>query len=70
MKPTTKKYLATLLLSFFLGQLGVHRFYNKKIGTGLLMLLTVGGFGIWWLIDLILVAVGQFKDKNGRLVSF
>jgi TM2 domain-containing membrane protein YozV len=50
-----------------LGGLGVHRFYVGKIGTGILMLVTFGGLGIWALIDLIVIAVGSFKDKN-RLV--
>jgi len=63
-----KSRLAALLLCFFLGVLGVHRFYVGKIGTGILMLLTFGGFGIWALIDLILIVVGAFKDKEGRRV--
>lgn len=61
--------LAALLLVFFVGVFGAHRFYVGKIGTGLLMLFTIGGFGIWSLIDLIIIAVGGFKDKEGRLVS-
>ena len=60
--------LVAVLLCFFLGALGVHRFYVGKIGTGILMLLTLGGLGIWALIDLIVVLVGSFKDKEGRRV--
>ena len=54
-------------MCLLLGGLGVHRFYVGKIGTGILMLVTFGGLGIWALIDLIVIAVGSFKDKN-RLV--
>jgi len=49
--------------------LGVHRFYTGKIGTGILMLLTLGGLGIWVLVDLIMIAVGSFKDKEGRALA-
>ena len=61
-----KSRLVALLLCFFLGAFGIHRFYVGKIGTGILMLVTLGGVGIWALIDLIIVAVGSFKDKEGR----
>ncbi|GAB7088961.1 TM2 domain-containing protein [Marinifilum fragile] len=64
-----KNFVAMLLLCFFLGGLGVHRFYAGKIGTGILMLLTLGGFGIWTLIDFIIIAVGSFKDKEGRYIK-
>ena len=61
-----KDWLVTLLLAIFLGGLGVHRFYVGKIGTGLLMLFTAGGCGIWWLVDVIMIAVGSFTDSDGR----
>ena len=60
-----KGFVPALLLCLLLGGLGMHRFYVGKIGTGILMLFTLGGFGIWALIDLIMIAVGSFKDKNG-----
>lgn len=63
-----KSRLVTLLLCFFLGGLGVHRFYVGKMGTGLVMLLTLGGCGIWYMIDLIMIIVGAFKDQQGRVV--
>lgn len=63
------EWLIVLLFAFFLGWLGVHRFYVGKIGTGVLMIVTFGGLGIWALIDLIMVAVGQFKKKDGTLIT-
>ena len=60
--------LVALLFCVWLGVFGVHRFYVGKIGTGILMLMTIGGLGIWMLIDLILIAVGSFRDKEGRRV--
>lgn len=60
-----KSFVTVLLLCFFLGGLGVHRFYVGKTGTGILMLLTLGGLGIWSLIDFVMIAIGSFKDANG-----
>lgn len=60
-----KGFVPTILLCFFLGVFGIHRFYVGKIGTGILMLLTLGGLGIWSLVDFIIIVCGNFKDKNG-----
>lgn len=60
----------TLLLASFLGLFGIHRFYVGKIGTGILMLLTLGGLGIWTLIDIIVIACGNFTDKSGQYLNF
>jgi TM2 domain-containing membrane protein YozV len=59
-----------LLLCFFLGILGVHRFYVGKIGTGVLQLVTIGGLGIWALIDFIMIVVQKFTDKEGNVLTF
>ncbi|MBR2723660.1 MAG: TM2 domain-containing protein [Lentisphaeria bacterium] len=55
-----------LLLCFFLGGLGIHRFYVGKFGSGILMLLTWGLCGIWVLIDFIFILCGNFKDAEGN----
>jgi TM2 domain-containing membrane protein YozV len=60
-----KKFVPAVLLCFFLGSLGIHRFYLGKVVTGILMLLTLGGLGIWTIIDFVRLIVGSMKDKNG-----
>jgi TM2 domain-containing protein len=58
-----------LALAAILGLFGGHRFYVGKTGTGVLMAITIGGVGLWYLYDLILVASGSFRDAEGRLVQ-
>ena len=65
---STTDWLTLFLLTFFVGVLGVHRFYVGKIGTGFLMLLTLGVLGVWFLVDLILVVTGQFTNKDGEKI--
>jgi hypothetical protein len=60
-----KNFVLALLLSIFLGWLGIDRFYVHHVGLGLLKLFTVGGFGIWWIIDIVM-----FATKNVRYVKF
>lgn len=60
-----KKQLVALLLSIFVGEFGVDQFYIGNIGLGVGKLLTCGGCGIWWLVDVILFAINDhYKDKN------
>lgn len=61
-----KDWLTALLLSFFLGSLGVDRFYVGQTGLGIVKLLTCGGVGFWSLIDLVLVAMNRIPDDQGR----
>ena len=65
---STTDWLTLFLLTFFVGVLGVHRFYVGKIGTGVLMLITLGGLGVWFLVDLLLVVTGQFTNKDGQKI--
>ena len=57
--------LATMLLSWILGELGIDRFYRGQIGLGILKLITAGGVGIWWLIDAIIATV-KFGEENRK----
>ena len=62
-------FVPTALLAMFLGSFGIHRFYVGKVGTGILMLFTFGGYGIWTLIDYIIVLTDGFTDSEGRVIS-
>lgn len=63
-----KSRAVAVALGFITGIFGGHRYYVGKVGTGLLMTFTFGGFGIWWLVDMIMLLSGEFRDANGRLV--
>jgi TM2 domain-containing membrane protein YozV len=69
MAKSKKGFVPTILLCFFLGTLGIHRFYVGKIGTGIVMLITLGGFGVWTLIDFIMIVLSKFTDKQGNYIQ-
>ncbi len=61
-----KDWTTTLILSILLGTLGIDRFYLGYIGLGIVKLITLGGCGIWWLIDLILIIQNKLPDAKGQ----
>ena len=61
-----KEFIIALLFSIFLGYLGIDRFYMGQVGMGIGKLLTGGGCGVWWLIDVILIATRSSNDSAGR----
>ncbi|MBF0607441.1 MAG: TM2 domain-containing protein [Magnetococcales bacterium] len=60
--------MTTFYICCFSGVMGIHRFYVGKTGTGILMLLSFGGGGVWWLIDMIMVLSGVFRDKSNLVI--
>lgn len=62
------KWLTCLLLCLFLGGFGVHRFYTGHTAIGVIQLLTLGGCGVWALVDLIIILTGNFKDNHGNII--
>jgi hypothetical protein len=67
--PSEKSRGVATALAALLGPFGAHRFYVGKPRSGVLMAATLGGLGVWWLYDLIVVAAGDFRDADGRRVS-
>ena len=62
-----KRLLATILCAAF-GIFGAHRFYVGKIQSGILQLFTIGGLGIWYVIDFLIVLFGEFTDSEGKKI--
>ena len=64
-----KSRAIALVLGACLGPFGAHRYYVGKVGTGILQTITIGGLGLWWMYDMILVSFGAFTDSEGKLVK-
>lgn len=64
-----KSWIVTLIFCIFLGLIGFHRFYVGKGGTAILMLVTLGGFGIWTVVDLITIIIDSFTDDDGKIIK-
>ena len=64
-----KDWLITLILSIVVGGFGIDRFYTGSVLLGILKLVTLGGLGVWWLIDLIMLVTGNYKDGDGNRIA-
>ncbi len=64
-----KDWVITLILAILVGSLGIDRFYTGSILLGVLKLVTLGGLGLWWLIDLIMLVTGNYKDGDGNPIA-
>ena len=64
-----KDWLITLILSIVVGGFGIDRFYTGSVLLGVLKLVTLGGLGLWWLIDLIMLVTGNYKDGGGNRIA-
>tara|TARA_B100001750_G_scaffold232988_1_gene232677 strand:+ start:150 stop:416 length:267 start_codon:yes stop_codon:yes gene_type:complete len=69
MKNSEKDWMITLILAILVGGLGIDRFYTGSILLGVLKLFTLGGLGLWWLIDLIMLVTGNYKDGDGNPIA-
>ena len=64
----TSRFYPTFFLCLFLGVFGVHRFYNGQVKSGIIQLVTFGGCGLWWLVDMVMILIGKFRDKTGASI--
>ena len=69
MQQGTRSQAVAYLLSIFLGFLGVDRFYMGSIGLGVLKLITLGGLGLWWWIDALMIGMGVARDGEGKRLA-
>jgi TM2 domain-containing membrane protein YozV len=67
--PDQNRWVICLLLCWFLGVFGIHRFYTGHTGIGIAQLLTLGGCGVWALIDFIIIITGNYKDAQGNVIK-
>lgn len=68
-RESDRDYTTALILSVLFGAFGADRFYLGYTGHGYWKLVTLGGFGIWWLIDIFLIASGKLLDADGYLIK-
>ena len=64
-----KSFVTTLILAIFFGYFGVHRFYTGHTGIGIIQLLTAGGCGVWYIIDIIMIVAGSYTDAQGNALA-
>ena len=69
MKNSDKEWMVTLIVAILVGGLGIDRFYAGSIRLGVLKLVSLGGLGLWWLVDLIMLVTGNYKDGNGNPIA-
>ena len=65
-----KNFVLVATLCFLLGVFGVHQFYCGKVISGVLMVFTIGGLGIWALVDFVIVCFGEFTDSQRRKIKY